>query len=184
MYRLNAISLVVGLGVSFGLFLVGNFQIPRNKTKPHQDETPTPEDRFIQYIHWIGALFAFFGGLAWMCMHTFISIVLCKDPNKGIWRKKLAVIRFAITLALFCILMAGVAIGVLFRQSHEIKWPPQLIWKKYEIGNLCFPKIKIPKKTYIFSSTELTSVTTDCWWKKRPTITFELEIKSTQPLGR
>jgi len=119
LYRLNVISLVVGLGVSFGLFLVGNFQIPRNKTKPHQDETPTSEDRFIQYIHWIGALFAFFGGLAWMCMHTFISIVLCKDPNKGIWRKKLAVIRFAITLALFCILMAGVAIGVLFRVEKE-----------------------------------------------------------------
>ena len=118
---------MIGLGVSFGLFLVGNFQIPRNKTKPHQDETPTPEDRFIQYIHWIGALFAFFGGLAWMCMHTFISIVLCKDPNKGIWRKKLAVVRFVITLALFCILMAGFAIGVLFRQSHEIKWLPKLI---------------------------------------------------------
>ena len=96
---------MVGLGVSFGLFLVGNFQIPRNKTKPHQDETPTTEERFSQYIHWIGSFFAYFGGLAWMCMHTFISIVLCKDPNKGIWRKKLAVIRFTITLALFCILM-------------------------------------------------------------------------------
>ena len=117
---------------------MGNFQIPINKTKPNEDYIPTQGDKVIQFIHWIGALLAFFGGLAWMCMHTAISIVLCKDPNKGIWRKKLAVIRFAITLALFCILMAGVAIGVLFRQSHEIKWPPQPI----------------------FSSTELTSVTT------------------------
>ena len=141
MYRLNAISLVIGLGVSFGLFLVGNFQIPRNKTTPYQDETPTQGDRFIQYIHWIGALFAFFGGLAWMCMHTFISIVLCKDPNKGIWRKKLAVVRFVITLALFCILMAGFAIGVLFRQTHEIKWPPNSIWKKSESRTFCSPKI-------------------------------------------
>ena len=143
MYRLNAISLVVGLGVSFGLFLVGNFQIPRNKTKPHQDETPTTEERFSQYIHWIGSFLAYFGGLAWMCMHTFISIVLCKDPNKGIWRKKLAVIRFAITLALFCILMAGVAIGVLFRQSHEIKWPPWLIGKNTKKWNYLYVNVKM-----------------------------------------
>ena len=145
MYRLNAISLVIGLGVSFGLFLVGNFQIPRNKTTPYQDETPTQGDRFIQYIHWIGALFAFFGGLAWMCMHTFISIVLCKDPNKGIWRKKLAVVRFVITLALFCILMAGFAIGVLFRQTHEIKWPPNSIWKKGKVE--LFALQRSPMKT-------------------------------------
>ena len=125
LFKLNVISLVVGLGVSFGLFLVGNFQIPRNKTIPHKKETPTEGDKVIQFIHWIGAFLAFFGGLAWMCMHTAISIVLCKDPNKGIWRKKLAVIRFAITLGIFCVLMAGIAIGVLFRQSYEIKWPPQ-----------------------------------------------------------
>ena len=127
LFKLNVISLVVGLGVSFGLFLVGNFQIPRNKTIPHKKETPTEGDKVIQFIHWIGAFLAFFGGLAWMCMHTVISIVLCKDPNKGIWRKKLAVIRFAITVGIFCVLMAGIAIGVLFRQSYEIKWPPQLI---------------------------------------------------------
>ena len=147
---------MVGLGTSFGLFLVGNFQIPINKTKPNEDYIPTQGDKVIQFIHWIGALLAFFGGLAWMCMHTAISIVLCKDPNKGVWRKKLAVIRFAITLALFCVLMAGIAIGVLFRQSHEIKWPPQLIWKKCEIRIDTLG-------TFIFSSTELTWVTIWGW---------------------
>ena len=93
---------------------MGNFQIPINKTKPNEDYIPTQGDKVIQFIHWIGALLAFFGGLAWMCMDTFISIVLCKDPNKGIWRKKLAVIRFTITLALFCILMVKTVFSALY----------------------------------------------------------------------
>ena len=43
---------------------------------------PTDAEKIMQYIHWAGAFLAYYGGLAWMTMHTIISIILCKDPNK------------------------------------------------------------------------------------------------------
>ena len=79
------------------------------------EDTLTKEELIVKKIHWFGAVMAFCGGLVWMVKHTIISIVLCKDPNKGSWRKKWAVLRFVITLGLFAVLMAHGIVFILYR---------------------------------------------------------------------
>merc|ERR1711935_781811 len=75
---LNKLSLPIGLGISFGLCLLGSFQLHSQRTLAGTDGSRqlTKEEYIVQKIHWFGAFLTYMGGNIYMFIQTIISIVL------------------------------------------------------------------------------------------------------------
>jgi len=127
---LNNLSLPIGLGISLGLCLLGNFQLHSQRTLAGTDDNPgqlTKEEFIVQKIHWFGAFLTYIGGVLWMLNHTIISIFFSIGTKKGQWRRRTAFLRLVIALLTLTLICTGIGAGVSSAmQSDEdtgtIKW--------------------------------------------------------------
>lgn len=112
---LNNLSLPIGLGISLGLCLLGNFQLHSQRTLAGTDDNTgqlTKEEFIVQKIHWFGAFMTYIGGIVWMIIHTIISIILSLGTKKGQWRRRTAFLRLVIALLTLTLIATGIGAGV------------------------------------------------------------------------
>jgi len=107
----NRWSLGLGMCISFGLSLIGNFQLHSHRTS-EQSNHLTNEENVVQKIHWFGAFLTFILGNLWMVMHSIISIFLSIGTKKGLWRRRTAFVRLVITILSTIMVVAGIASAV------------------------------------------------------------------------
>jgi len=124
---LNKSSLLLGLGISLGLSLIGNFQLHTQRTLDGTVKL-TQEEIIVQKIHWLGAFLTYVGGIFWMGAHTILSIILSMGTKKGQWRRRTAFLRILITIATFVLIILGVASG-LYSAMHSDEETGSLEWK-------------------------------------------------------
>lgn len=135
----NRIGLYLGLCVSFGLSLIGNFQLEGSQKVPSSvsastdlhltsidEDTETENSTELQRlsifhenrnnhahavkkVHWAGAFLTFVGGIIWMFLQSVISIIMCKGTQKGHWKRRTAVLRLIISLLSLICLLLGIS---------------------------------------------------------------------------
>jgi len=124
---LNKLSLLIGLGISLGLCLLGNFQLHSQRTLTGSEDTLTKEELIVKKIHWFGAFLTYIGGIVWMFLHTIISIILSLGTKKGQWRRRTAFLRLVISLLTATLIATGIGTGLSSamhsdKDTGAIKW--------------------------------------------------------------
>jgi len=109
---LNTTSMIMGLFVSFGISLIGNFQLHTERLLEPEGLELSREELIVQKIHWLGCLLTFLGGLVWMSIQAVISIFLSLGTKKGQWRRRLAFFRCIIVMTSIIIIFSGIATGL------------------------------------------------------------------------
>jgi len=127
---LNKLSLPIGLGISFGLCLLGNFQLHSQRTLAGTDGSGqlTKEEYIVQKIHWFGAFLTYMGGNIYMFIQTIISIVLSLGTKKGQWRRRTAFLRLVISILTATLIAAGIGTGI-SSATHSDEDTGTIKWK-------------------------------------------------------
>ncbi len=133
----NRVAFFVGLGVSFGLTLIGNFQLESDNKIHSAAATITPEvlnkstgedgheiaaliaehQQFaghMQKIHWSGAFFTFVGGIVWMAFQSWITkrtSSLMKNPDESCCRCRYWT-RVFLTILSFFFMVLGIVLAL------------------------------------------------------------------------
>jgi len=113
----NQWSLYLGYSISFGLSLIGNFQLHSVRTA--DDPGPSKEEKIVQKIHWFGAFLTFIGGSLWMFIHSIISLLLSIHTKKGQWRRRTAFLRLGITILCIVLVVIGLILAVTAAMHSE-----------------------------------------------------------------